>query len=164
MNESIDRRSITYRPLRDDDRDFLVVLYASTRVDEMQYLPWPPEQKAQFVVMQYEAQTAHYADEYDPSGFFIIEQDGKPIGRLYRHREDNDIHIVDISLIPEVRGGGLGTVLLQEILDEAASQGLTASIYVEHFNPAKRLYQRLGFKEIGENGVYHLMRWEAPAE
>ena len=158
----IDRQNVTYRLVQDDDRPFLAALYFSTRVDEMALVPWSPEQKAQFLMMQFEAQTVHYAEQYDPSGFFIIEHDGKPIGRLYRERQDDDIHLIDISLAPEIRGAGLGTILLQEILDEAADQGLTVSIYVEHFNPAKRLYHRLGFKEIGENGVYHLMKREAP--
>ncbi len=161
---TIDRSTIQYRPVREEDQAFLAVLYASTRMEEMERVPWTPEQKVQFLAMQFHAQTTHYAEEYDPSGFFIIEQAGNRIGRLYRERQGDDIHIIDISLVPETRGAGLGTMLLQEILDEAAAQGLTVSIYVEHFNPAKRLYHRLGFVEIGQNGVYHLMRWEAPAK
>lgn len=160
MSTTIDRQSVTYRPVRDDDGEFLATLYASTRTEEMQHLPWTAEQKAAFLEMQFQAQTAHYAGEYDSSGFFIIEQAGQRIGRLYRELQGDDIHIIDISLIPETRGAGLGSTLLQEILDEAAANGFTVSIYVEHFNPAKRLYQRLGFQEIHENGVYHLMRWK----
>lgn len=164
MKATIDRRAITLRPVRDDDRDFLAGLYASTRTEEMRQVPWTEEQKAQFLAMQFEAQTWHYGQEYDPAGFFVIEHEARPVGRLYRELQGEDVHIIDISIIPEMRGAGLGTMLLQEILDEAASQGRTASIYVEHFNPARRLYDRLGFQEIGENGVYHLMRWTAPAE
>ena len=161
---TIDRQTIQYRPVRDDDRDFLAALYASTRTEEMRFVPWPEEQIQQFLAMQFAAQTDHYAEQYDPSGFFIIEQQDRPIGRLYRELQDNDIHVNDIAIIPEMRGSGLGTMLLQEILDEAKAAGNTVSIYVEHFNPAKRLYHRLGFQEIGQNGVYHLMKWEAPAE
>jgi ribosomal protein S18 acetylase RimI-like enzyme len=164
MTTTIDRQTINYRPVQDADRAFLAGLYASTRAEEMQHVPWTAEQKAQFLTMQFDAQTHHYGQEYDSSGFFIIEQDGKPIGRLYRELQGEDIHLIDISLVPEVRGGGLGTTLLREIQEEAAANGFTVSIYVEHYNPAKRLYHRLGFREIGENGVYHLMRWEKPAE
>lgn len=162
MTTTIDRQSVIYRPVREEDDAFLAALYASTRTEEMQHLPWSAEQKAAFLEMQFRAQTAHYADQYDSSGFFIIEHAGQRIGRLYRELQDDDIHIIDISIVPESRGAGLGTTLLQEILDEAAGQGLTVSIYVEHFNPAKRLYHRLGFQEVDENGVYHLMR-VAPA-
>jgi ribosomal protein S18 acetylase RimI-like enzyme len=156
----IDRNEVTFRAQRDEDRPFLAALYFSTRAEEMAMVPWTPEEKAQFLMMQFEAQTLHYGENYEPSGFFIIEHNATPIGRLYRERQGNDIHLIDIALIPEARGCGLGTQLLQEILDEAAAAGLTVTIYVEHFNPAKRLYHRLGFKEVGENGVYHLMKWD----
>jgi ribosomal protein S18 acetylase RimI-like enzyme len=163
MNTTIDRQSVSYRVVREDDNAFLAALYASTRTEELAHLPWTEEQKAAFLLMQFQAQTAHYADQYDSSGFFIIERTGQPIGRLYRELQGDDIHIIDISLIPEVRGAGLGSALLREVLDEAVAQGLTVSIYVENFNPARHLYDRLGFKHVDDNGVYHLMRWTAPA-
>jgi ribosomal protein S18 acetylase RimI-like enzyme len=164
MSSPIDRQSVRYRPLRDDDTEFLASLYASTRTEEMKLVPWTEEQKVAFLRMQFDAQTYHYHQEYDRSGFFIVEQDGAPVGRLYRERQADDIHVIDISIIPELRGRGLGTMLLREILDEAAGAGLTVSIYVEHYNPAKRLYHRLGFQEVGENGVYHLLKWQATRE
>jgi ribosomal protein S18 acetylase RimI-like enzyme len=162
MSMNIDRQSITYRPTRDDDRDFLAALYASTREEELKLVPWSDEQKAWFVEMQFRAQTQHYDREFDRSGFFIIEQDGTAIGRLYREEQGDTIYIIDIALVPSVRGQGIGTVLLQEILDEAAAAGKGVTIHVEHFNPARHLYDRLGFKELQQDGVYHLMRWESP--
>ena len=158
---SFDRSKITYRPIRDDDRDFLYQIYASTRADEMQIVPWSDQEKEQFVRMQFEAQTQHYNDYYDPKQFFIIEEEGRPIGRLYLDRQPDDVCIVDITLSPELRGAGLGTILLQEVLDGAARDGISVSIHVEHFNPAMHLYQRLGFRHVDTNGVYHLMKWEA---
>jgi ribosomal protein S18 acetylase RimI-like enzyme len=160
---TIDRQTVTFRAVREDDTDFLFRLYCSTRQEEMQTVPWTEEMKEQFLRMQFTAQTAYYDEQFDRDRFSIIEQDARPIGRLYVHRDSEDIHIIDIAFLPESRGGGLGTALLREILDEAASVGLTVSIYVEHFNPAKHLYHRLGFKEDGENGVYHRMLWRAPA-
>jgi RimJ/RimL family protein N-acetyltransferase len=158
---AIDRQSIAFRPIREDDRDFLFHLYASTRAEEMKLVPWTEEQKEQFVRMQFHAQTTYYAEQYDPGQFFIIEQDGKPVGRLYFDRSAEEISIVDITLAPKMRGAGLGSLLLQEILDEAAGSGKAVVIHVEHFNPAMRLYLRLGFRHVATNGVYHLMRWEA---
>lgn len=157
-----DLRNITYRPIGDDDRELLFSLYASTRVDEMKIVPWTEEEKDQFVRMQFHAQTTHYADYYDVSQFFIIEQDGRAIGRLYFDRQPGEVLIVDITLLPELRGAGLGTALLRRILDDAGRDGHTVSIHVEHFNPAMRLYQRLGFQHVETNGVYHLMKWTGP--
>ncbi len=156
----IDRQTISYRPIRDDDREFLYQLYASTRADEMKMLSWNDAEKEQFVRMQFHAQSTDYANNYDTNQFFIIEQHGQPIGRLYFDRQPDDISIVDITLLAETRGAGLGTLLLQEILDEATRTGKSVSIHVEHFNPAMRLYQRLGFRHVATNGVYHLMRYD----
>jgi ribosomal protein S18 acetylase RimI-like enzyme len=50
-------------------------------------------------------------------------------------------------------------VLLQEVLDEGAASGRSVSIHVESYNPALRLYDRLGFREIDTNGIYKLMEW-----
>lgn len=160
----IDRQTVIYRPITEDDRPFLTALYASTRADEMQQVPWTDEQKAEFLAMQFHAQSVYYAEHYNTDDFFVIEQEGRPIGRLYLDHQPTDVCIVDIALIPELRGGGLGTVLLQEILDDAASKGKTVSIHVEYFNPAKRLYDRFGFQEKGTNGVYFEMIWTPPAK
>ncbi len=157
-----DRSKITFRPIREDDRQFLYELYATTRAEEMKIVPWTDEEKAQFVALQFRAQSEHYAKYYDVAQFFVIEQDGRPIGRIYYDRQPDDVCIVDITLLPELRGAGLGTILLREVLDSAARDGISVSIHVESFNPALHLYQRLGFQQVDTNGVYYLMKWEAP--
>ena len=64
----------------------------------------------------------------DPSGVDIIARSGTPIGRLYVFRSDpNDVRIVDISLIAEVRGGGVGTELLLGIMRDAEASGRSVS-------------------------------------
>ena len=156
----IDRNAVTFRKRRDDDGDFLYELYASTREEEMKVVPWTDAQKEQFVRMQFRAQTVHYDNYYDPDQFFIIEEDGRPIGRLYLERKPGETHIIDITLVPQKRGGGLGTMLLQELIDEAAAQGSSVLIHVEHFNPALHLYNRLGFVHVATDGVYYLMKRE----
>lgn len=122
-------------------------------------VPWTEEQKRAFLEMQFQAQATHYAKHYAGADFLIIEDDGHPVGRLYVHRQPHDIRIVDISLMPDHRSKGIGTQLLRQILDEAGSTPVT--IHVEHFNPAMRLYERLGFRRIGSHGVYHLLEWRA---
>jgi ribosomal protein S18 acetylase RimI-like enzyme len=88
----------------------------------------------------------------------ILENDA-PIGRLYLHRRPEDLRIMDIALLPEHRGRGIGGLLIGELLDEARAAGHSVSIHVEIYNPAMRLYERLGFKQIDTYGVYHLMEW-----
>jgi ribosomal protein S18 acetylase RimI-like enzyme len=153
------RETITFRPVTQDDTPFLRELYASTRAEELALVPWTAEEKRQFLDQQFEAQTLDYTTNYDVDDFHVIEQNGAPIGRLYLDRSPEDICIVDIALVPQVRGQGIGTLLLREILDEARQSGRTVSIYVEHFNPARHLYDRLGFRHVDTNGVYHRMLW-----
>jgi ribosomal protein S18 acetylase RimI-like enzyme len=148
---------VALRAARAGDRTFLAQVYASTRAEEMAMLPWTDEQKAAFVAHQFEAQDAHYRTHYDGATFDVIEVDGEPAGRLYVHRGPTEIRIVDIALTPAYRGRGLGTALLQRLIAEAAGGGRTLSIHVEMSNPARRLYERLGFRPAGEHGPYVLM-------
>jgi ribosomal protein S18 acetylase RimI-like enzyme len=151
--------SIRLRPKREADRPFLALLYASTRTMELAIVPWTDEQKQTFLQWQFEAQTSHYDQHYAGADFMIIEREGVPIGRLYLDRGPLEIEIVDIALLPEFRGCGLGTRLLRDVLREGEESGKPVKIYVEHFNPARHLYDRLGFQHVDTNGVYHVMKW-----
>ncbi|MEA2416667.1 MAG: hypothetical protein QOI58_3324 [Thermoanaerobaculia bacterium] len=151
--------SIRLRPRSEADTPFLATLYASTRVAELALTNWTDEEKVAFLNMQFHAQTIHYDQYYGEADKLIIEKDGVPIGRLYVDRGPIEIEIVDIALLPQFRGGGLGTRLLRDILREGEESGRPVRIYVEHFNPARHLYDRLGFQHIDTNGVYHLMKW-----
>jgi RimJ/RimL family protein N-acetyltransferase len=157
----ISRERITFRPEAEQDTDFVLRLYASTRQTEMDSVPWSAEEKERFVLQQFEAQRLHYRTYYSDSELLIILLDGRPVGRLYLHRTGNDLLIIDISLMPEVRGQGLGGMLLREIQDRAAAAGEVVSIHVEQFNPALHLYQRLGFVKVKSYGVYDLMEWRS---
>ena len=136
---------------------FLLSLYGTTRYDELQQVPWTPEQKAAFVHQQFQAQHTYWQENYIDTSWDLVVVDGEPAGRLYVARWPDDIRIVDIALMPEYRGGGLGTRLIRALLAEGDASGRRVSIHVELFNPARRLYERLGFVQSGEHGVYLLM-------
>jgi len=147
------------RPIRDDDLPFLRRLYASTRTEELAVLDWSDEEKASFLAMQFEAQHRHYQEYFPAARFELLLLDGTPIGRLYVDRREEEIRLVDISFLPEHRGKGMGTPLVRELLEEAEAGGRSVRIHVERFNPAQRLYERLGFRRVEEVGVYFLMEW-----
>ena len=153
------RERISFRPESADDEEFLYRLYASTREPEMQMVPWSDEQKEEFLRMQFNAQTQHYKKNYNSADYSIVLVDGLPAGRLYLHERSEDLRIMDIVLAPEHRGSGIGSILLSDILERAAAAGQAVSIHVEQYNPALRLYERLGFRQIDTNGVYLLMEW-----
>lgn len=144
-----------------EDAPFLESVYASTRAAELAAVPWSAEQKAAFCRMQFEAQCAHYEQHYPAATQSIIEHGGVAAGRLYVNRGAEEIRIVDIALLPEYRGAGLGTQHLLALQEETRAAGKVLSIHVEKFNPALRLYERLGFRPIEDKGIYFLMNWRA---
>lgn len=137
--------------------DFLLALYASTREDELAQVPWTQEQKAAFVHQQFWAQHRHWHENYADTSWDLIMVDGEPAGRFYVSRWRDDVRVVDISLMPGHRGTGIGTRLFRELFAEADASGRKVSIHVEVYNPARRLYERLGFVQAGDTGVYLLM-------
>ncbi len=120
-------------------------------------MPWTPAQKAAFLRQQFQAQHAFYQEQYAGARFEVILLDGEPVGRVYVDRRDDEVRIVDIALLPEHRGAGIGSGILRSLLAEAAAAGKPVRIHVERHNPALRLYERLGFVRLADTGVYYLM-------
>jgi ribosomal protein S18 acetylase RimI-like enzyme len=139
--------------------EFLYRLYASTREAELAMIDWNEAQKEAFLRQQFNAQHAHYQAYYPNATFDLILLDGTPVGRLYVEEWPREIRLIDISLSSEARGRGLGSRLLAELMERARRAGKPLTIHVEVYNPAMRLYQRLGFRKIDERGPYHLMEW-----
>jgi GNAT superfamily N-acetyltransferase len=154
--------TIGFRPVGDDDLQFLSSLYASTREEELSVVDWPEAQKSAFLSMQFEAQHRHYQEQFADADFLVIERDGEDVGRIYLDRRADELRLIDIALIPEARSNGLGSALLLDLLDEARASALPVRIHVERFNPAMRLYLRLGFETLKDLGVYQLLEWRPP--
>lgn len=157
----LSERGFTLRSEDKGDREFLEKLYIAVRWPELEQCGWTDQARLEFLRDQFGFQDKHYAEHYSDAEFLVLERNDAPLGRLYLFRAAKDIRIVDISLLPETRNTGVGTALLQGVMDEAKTTQRTVSIHVEKFNPAQRLYRRLGFVEIGENGPYWLMEWTA---
>jgi ribosomal protein S18 acetylase RimI-like enzyme len=145
------------RPAGPGDGDLLLAVYASTRAAELALVNWDDATKRAFVEQQYAAQDTHYRAHYPGATWEVIESGGEPAGRLIVHRGDGEIRVMDISLLPAHRGRGLGTAVLGELAAEADAAQCRLSIHVEHTNPARRLYERLGFVEVEAGEVYVLM-------
>ncbi len=96
---------------------------------------------------------------YPRAQFQLVEDAGIAIGRLYVDRWADQIRIIDVALLPEYRGRGAGTWLINQILNEGRQLDLPVTIHVERFNPALRLYERLGFQLAEDKGVYLFLKW-----
>ncbi len=155
----VDRGPITLRPVEEEDRELLYRIYASTRLEEMALVPWPDEQKDAFLRMQFDAQTRHYEQHYQNAEHSIVLLGPAPVGRLYVDRRAGEIRVVDIALLPEHRGDGIGGELMRCILAEGSAAGKPVRIHVERTNRALSFYRRLGFRVIQAGEVYLLMEW-----
>jgi ribosomal protein S18 acetylase RimI-like enzyme len=149
------------RPESEADVPFLRSLYILTRWEELAIVPnWTDEQKIAFLESQFVAQRQHYLAYFAKAAFDVIEDNGIPAGRLYLDRQDKTLLIIDIALLPDWRNRGIGTALIEAVFAEARLCGKEVSISVEKFNPAQRLYRRLGFREYAEDNVYWFMYWQ----
>lgn len=154
---------VSLRPCVDADLGFLRDLYASTRAEEMAHTPWDTAAIETFLTQQFQAQHDYYQAHFADGQFLVIEAAGQPIGRAYLLWTDSHLQIIDTALLPAWQGQGIGSQLMAEWLVQADALGLSAGLHVTAHNPALRLYQRNGFQEVGENGVYLKMRRPALA-
>ncbi len=145
------------RPTAPGDDAFLLALYRSTREDELALTGWAEPQRAAFVRMQFMAQRRHYEASYPDATHEIVLHEGRPIGRLLVARDAEQIHLVDIALLPEHRGQGIGEALVRELLREGDEHRLPVRLSVLQGNPAMRLYERLGFAVTGADGLHLAM-------
>jgi ribosomal protein S18 acetylase RimI-like enzyme len=152
---------ITLRASTGEDEPFLREVYASTRADELALVGWSGGQKAAFLDMQFRAQHTYYHEQMPDGAYDIILEDGVAVGRLYVDYRPDDIHIVDIALLPQHRNRGIGAHLIRQIMKGAAANSQSVSLYVELFNRARRFYDRLGFREVRTEGIYLLTKWRA---
>lgn len=164
MPAALAARGLALRPETAQDADFLRGLYASVRWEEMAAVDWPDADKVAFLSQQFDFQTHHYRKYYPGAAWGVVVDGGEPAGRLYLHQSTEDLRIIDISLLPSHRGRGIGGALIQAVFELGRKAGTGVSIHVEVFNhAARRLYDRLGFVEGGNHGVYTRMDWTPPA-
>lgn len=152
---------VSLRPVTAEDEGFLYAVYASTRAAEMAMVPWSDEQREAFVRMQFTAQQSHYQTKHPEATHDIILAGSLPVGRLYVFREEDEIQVLDITILPEHRNKGISTPLIKRLMEEAAAAGKPLTIYIESYNPSQRLFERLGFVKISDDDVNCLMEWRA---
>jgi ribosomal protein S18 acetylase RimI-like enzyme len=149
--------ALTLQSIKKDDDVFLYELYASTRIEEMALTGWPAQQIDWFLQMQFNLQHNQWQENYPDAAFDLILMKGQPVGRLYVDHQVVEIRVIDIAILPEFRGQGIGTYCLKQLIEEAKNVNKKLSLHVERNNPAMKLYQRLGFKVVNQGEVYFLM-------
>jgi ribosomal protein S18 acetylase RimI-like enzyme len=146
---------IGLRPFLPADLPFLQALYDSTRVREMALIPWPERQKQAFLRQQLSARETHYAAAHPQGAHDVVVVEGCDAGRLLVDSTPVEVLVVDIALLPQHRGRGVGTRLLHQVLVQAGDRPVR--LHVDPENVARRLYVRLGFTSVRVEGFHELM-------
>ncbi len=152
--------AISLRSVLDDDGDFLLQVFASTREPERQAVQWEVGEWEAFIHLQYRVQKTHYEAQFPTAAHNIILCYARPVGRIWVNTADDEIRLLDIAILPEQRSRGIGTHLIKGLQESAriASVPLRHSVEIE--NPrARQLYERLGFVAISTRGLHTLMEW-----
>jgi ribosomal protein S18 acetylase RimI-like enzyme len=157
--------ALNLRPASAEDEPLLQALFAENKAAELAAAGFGEAQIRALVEMQSRGRKMTYAAQY-PAAMDLILLDGKgvAVGRLLVDRQADCWRIVDIAIRTAYRGLGLGTLALQESQRQAAAAGATLALQVMCFNPAFRLYERLGFHAVRENAVMIEMVWSAATE
>ncbi len=142
------------RPALPGDADFEHLLYASTRDD---LRPLGPEVFDGLVGMHYRAQSMSIRLEHPQAERQIVMVQKAPVGRLIIDAAGKYIEVIDVALLPEYRNCGLGTSVLNGVLAQADRLGRAMRLHVEKQSRAVRLFERLGFVNCGDVGMYLAM-------
>lgn len=168
VESALRAHGLVLRGAVESDLPALRELYASTR-EELAAMPWPAAAKEAFVADQFRLQHFHYVTHYADAHFLVLDSPSGIAGRLYHSCGDGNAAdagsdlIIDISLMPRLRGQGVGSALLRAAIDYATSRGRGVALHVHaHNRRAQRLYERLGFVACGDAGLHLEMR-RAPA-
>lgn len=154
-------QNLSLRPAESADEEFLETVYADTRRGELAVFNWSREQENAFFKMQFQMQSGAYRMQFPDAVQYIVEFDKKPVGRLIIERGDQEIKLIDISLLEEFRNRGIGAFLLEKLKTEAVSSGKAVFLRVLKTNPsAKRFYERHGFTVVENADLHFAMRWQ----
>ncbi len=148
---------VTLRLAKLTDTAFLQNVYASTRADELQAWGWDAAQRDIFIALQWSAQQQGYCTQFPHAQQHIVCLGTCCVGYLTVDAHDEVVHIVDIALLPAYRNKGIGGALLHDVVGEAAHARQRVRLRVMHTNPARRLYERLGFRVMADTGTHYVM-------
>ena len=149
--------SVTLRPAAPEDEPILIRSYAAARAAEMALVPWDDAQKESFIRAQFFAQRGHYEQHFPGAECQIVLVEGEPAGRHYIYRGDEEIRILDLTILPEYRNRGAGSRMVDALIAEAAQSNKRLRIYVETFNPSVEFFERRGFVKTENDGINFLM-------
>jgi ribosomal protein S18 acetylase RimI-like enzyme len=141
------------------DEELIHRLFASSRASELELGGLAPAQVEALLRMQLVARDRQYRGADADVEHTVVVVDGEDVAALWVARDGARIHLLDIAVLPEQRGRGIGTALIRELQEEAAATGCTLHLHVARTNAAAALYAHLGFHATGGDDMHQAMTW-----
>jgi ribosomal protein S18 acetylase RimI-like enzyme len=152
------------RPEVEADAPFRMALFRVSRGPGWDQIPLPADRLAKIMEQQFNAQIQGYRAAYPLARLEIITVEDRPIGRLATDRGADALHLIDIAVVPEWRGQGIGAAVLRALMDEAADAATPLTLQVARDNlAAQRLYHRLGFALTTADATHLTLRRPPPS-
>ncbi len=149
---------VRLRPVTPEDEELLLDIYASTREEELKQTDWNEEQKRIFLRWQLDMQRQDYEHRFPQADYDIILFAGRPAGRLWVARVEDQIRLLDIAILPAYQNRRIGTHLLHTLIAESEKVGKPLRHWIYKLNTeARRFYERLGFRLIEDDRAYLFM-------
>ena len=141
---------VTLRPATMDDVEPLFAIHraAMRGYVELTYGPWDEPWQAAF-----------FRDHFDTNVRQVILSGGEVAGFFDLVPHDDHLYVSELVIASTCQQRGIGTQLLSETQASAAAKGMPVRLQVLHVNPARALYERLGFVTNGDTATHHLMEW-----
>ncbi len=132
---------IQLRQATPDDFDFLYALHVATMREYVEQIwEWHDAWQEEY-----------FARKFDPALHRVIVVDGRDAGTFVVEWRVDEVYVALIELLPVYQGRGIGSDLLRSLIAEAHGRGLPVTLHVLKPNtPARRLYERLGFRVVGD--------------
>ena len=149
------RLRVGRRAATDADRAFARRTHhlAFRDVVERQYGPWVDEQ-----------QDSLFESSWEAGPYEIIMLGGEPCGYLCVEDRPFDVHLRELVLLPTYQGRGIGSSLLESVIEHARARRVPVSLRTGLMNRAANLYRRVGFRQIGTTATHLLFEWRPDAE
>ncbi len=158
----MNQQPVSLRPATQEDEEFLLHLYTVNRLDEMRMTGWDDARIETFLQAQYSTRKAQYEARYPHAQNWIILSDNERVGRHLIQPDPRLWAFIDVAVLPSFRKRGIGTFVFKLHLHQSVESGASVGLYVLIDNPAKRIYERLGFIVTGQDGVYCEMLYPRP--
>lgn len=158
---NVNPADISIRPATDKDDAFLRRVHDAARHWEFETLLQSGQADIYHTIMaqQYKTQHEVYFASYPAAQYGVIQWTDRPIGRLYVNYRDDEVRVLDIAVLPDYRGHGVGEIVLKGICIEAGMRRVPVRLHVHYLSRAQRLYEALGFRQIGIDGPNLSMQW-----